>query len=45
MSPQVLKQYTNAAATVTSELLSFTTKFAVQVRPIRLGTGCLMSAC
>eukprot|EP00887_Chlorella_sp_A99_P008096 scaffold12.g8096.t1 len=27
----VLRQYTNAAATITSELLSFTTKFAVQV--------------
>ncbi|KAL4435187.1 hypothetical protein ABPG77_001869 [Micractinium sp. CCAP 211/92] len=27
----VLRQYTNAAATVVSELLSFTTKFAIQV--------------
>ena len=26
----VLRQYTNAAATIVSELLSFTTKFAVQ---------------
>lgn len=31
LPPQVLRQYTNAAATVTSELLTFTTKFAVQV--------------
>lgn len=27
----VLRQYTNAAASIVSELLSFTTKFAIQV--------------
>lgn len=27
----VLRQYTNAAASIVSDLLSFTTKFAIQV--------------
>lgn len=31
----VLRQYTNAAASVVSELLSFTTKFAIQVGTLR----------
>jgi len=30
----VLRQYTNAAASIVSELLSFTTKFAIQVRGV-----------
>ena len=34
----VLRQYTNAAAGIVSDLLSVTTKFAIQVRGVGLGT-------